>query len=548
MKDYYDILDVPLTATPEEIKAQYRQLVRIYHPDRFRDQEDKVYAEEKLKEINIAFQVLSGTAVRREPFEARVGPQPAAYPPHLHFGTVAAGQKITRKLQIGNLGGPAESLNFVYSGERPWFQVGKGRRVYAQKAFPLDFDVTVDTKRLQPGQHQAWLEAVLDGIPVRVGVEVQVVERKQARTARLHWGWTVAGALLALTVLFCFPFLGLSTFDSSSFSLSSGFISARPAYELHEHDMLFSVRENRMPALYVGAGANKMPRRLSIFGTRAAATQVGQRIAYVDQIEERDQIFLFDLSGGEPQQLTHGNAPKSALAWSPDGTKLAYLVGEAKKQQIGVYDILTDQEYLLPGEVVVGVSHFAWSPDGVTLLFDLWQGDERRVFRMDTQGEQLRQLTHFDSWAGIWSADGSQVIVNTEKGLYLFSATGQQLAQLTDITVQTADWSADNAWVAYTTSDVASHTAAPQSESVETDGQTDAAGQTLWLMNRDGEEVRSVAQNALWHQWSPTGATLGYVTGNLESEESLFYLWTLTPDATPQLVAEINEPFFTWPQ
>ena len=34
MKDYYDVLDVPITATRDQIKAQYKQLVRVYHPER----------------------------------------------------------------------------------------------------------------------------------------------------------------------------------------------------------------------------------------------------------------------------------------------------------------------------------------------------------------------------------------------------------------------------------------------------------------------------------------------------------------------------------
>lgn len=543
MKDYYDILDVPLTATPEEIKAQYRQLVRIYHPDRFRDRDDKVYAEEKLKEINIAFQVLSGTSVHREPFEARVGPQPVAYPPQLDFGAVAVGQKVTRKLQIGNVGGPATSLNFVYSCENPWFQVGKGRRIYTEKPFPLEFDVTVDAKRLQPGQqYHEWIEVVLDGIPVRIALQTQIIERTRVRPASLHWGWTTAGALLVLVALFCLPFLGL---DSSLFRLSEGLISARPAYELHQNEMLFSVRENQTSALYVGAGAGNIPRRLNIFGTHAVGTQAGQRIAYFDAVGGVEQIFLFDLTGGEPRQLTQSSTQKSALAWSPDGAQLAYLVGVGKEQRIGIYDVRSAEERLLPRETLAGVSHFAWSPNGESLLFDLWQDNERRVYRLDVQGDQLHQLTHFDSWAGAWSADGTQVIVGTEKGLFLLSATGQQLAQLMDVAAEAFSWSADSAWIAYTTSPDAASTYDAADDSASTYG---ATGQTLWLMDKDGQAVRNVAQNTLWHQWSPAGSTLGYVTGNLHSEESLFYLWTLTPGNPPQLVAEISEPYFTWPQ
>lgn len=32
-KDYYKILDIQLTATPEQIKEQYRKLAKKYHPD-----------------------------------------------------------------------------------------------------------------------------------------------------------------------------------------------------------------------------------------------------------------------------------------------------------------------------------------------------------------------------------------------------------------------------------------------------------------------------------------------------------------------------------
>jgi len=56
-KDYYEILGVSRNATPEEIKKAYRQLVKKWHPDRH--QENKQIAEEKFKEIQEAYEVLS---------------------------------------------------------------------------------------------------------------------------------------------------------------------------------------------------------------------------------------------------------------------------------------------------------------------------------------------------------------------------------------------------------------------------------------------------------------------------------------------------------
>ena len=55
-KDYYKILGVDRSASEDEIKRAYRKLALKYHPDR---NPDNKQAEEKFKEINEAYQVLS---------------------------------------------------------------------------------------------------------------------------------------------------------------------------------------------------------------------------------------------------------------------------------------------------------------------------------------------------------------------------------------------------------------------------------------------------------------------------------------------------------
>lgn len=59
MKHYYQILELPLNASPRRIKEQYRKLAKRYHPDRVTDPQEKVQLAEKFREINQAYEALS---------------------------------------------------------------------------------------------------------------------------------------------------------------------------------------------------------------------------------------------------------------------------------------------------------------------------------------------------------------------------------------------------------------------------------------------------------------------------------------------------------
>jgi len=62
-KDYYESLGVPRNASAEQIKKSFRKLAREYHPDVAKD---KKRAEEKFKEINEAYEVLSDPDKRKK--------------------------------------------------------------------------------------------------------------------------------------------------------------------------------------------------------------------------------------------------------------------------------------------------------------------------------------------------------------------------------------------------------------------------------------------------------------------------------------------------
>ena len=59
MKDPYSVLGVSQSASDDEVKKAYRDLARKYHPDNYQNNPLADLAEEKMKEINEAYDVIT---------------------------------------------------------------------------------------------------------------------------------------------------------------------------------------------------------------------------------------------------------------------------------------------------------------------------------------------------------------------------------------------------------------------------------------------------------------------------------------------------------
>ncbi|KAI0919871.1 hypothetical protein AcV5_001823 [Taiwanofungus camphoratus] len=91
---YYDILGVPVDASTDDIKKSYRRLAIKHHPDKNRDDP---HAEERFKEIAIAYQTLSDPALRKKYNEfgsKESAPEGGFVDPEEVFSTIFGGERF----------------------------------------------------------------------------------------------------------------------------------------------------------------------------------------------------------------------------------------------------------------------------------------------------------------------------------------------------------------------------------------------------------------------------------------------------------------------
>jgi len=127
-RDYYETLGVSKTATAEEIRTAFRKLARKYHPDVAKD---KKAAEEKFKQINEAYEVLSDPEKRTKYDQLGANwNQPGGFQPPPQWGGQQPGGGF---YQWGGDGGGVE-FEFGGTGFSDFFEAffggGRGRSAF----------------------------------------------------------------------------------------------------------------------------------------------------------------------------------------------------------------------------------------------------------------------------------------------------------------------------------------------------------------------------------------------------------------------------------
>ena len=189
----------------------------------------------------------------------------------------------------------------------------------------------------------------------------------------------------------------------------------------------------------------------------ASAPQIapdGSEIAYVRRSFDiktdkgRGMIWLVSRDGLQHRPLTGSTAQESNPRWSPDGTRLAYVSGDAESgAQISVKWI-ADGVTTRVTNLTEAPSNLAWSPDGRTLAFVMRVPVKRQVFTV-----MLPEAPEGAKWADplkaidrvVYRADGEGYLPDAFDQVFVVPADGGTARQLTEGPYDHADpaWAPD---------------------------------------------------------------------------------------------------------
>jgi TolB protein len=159
------------------------------------------------------------------------------------------------------------------------------------------------------------------------------------------------------------------------------------------------------------------------------------RIAYVIK-GNRYQLKVADYDGFNEQTVLSSPQPIISPAWSPDGTRLAYVSFELKRPAVLVHNVLTGTRKIV-ANFKGSNSAPAWSPNGKKLIVTLTKDGLSQLYLIDAEGGIPLRLTSslgIDT-EGTFSPDGRWIAFTSDRGgspqIYRMSANGGDALRMT---------------------------------------------------------------------------------------------------------------------
>ena len=201
-----------------------------------------------------------------------------------------------------------------------------------------------------------------------------------------------------------------------------GYDDMWPAWSPDGRRIVFSSTRDGDPEVYVMNADGSEPRRLTDMPGRDAHpswSPDGRTIAFQSpRLEGHTRIFLMNEDGSNQRPLTRNKGFCGVPAWSPDGKRILFQCSDdvtrtksGSPWQLFVVDVTGgDPKRLLQSSANDQVPN--WSPDGRKIIFYSDRSGIDQLYELQADGGEPRQLTRGASASrvGSWTPDGKFVL------------------------------------------------------------------------------------------------------------------------------------------
>jgi len=142
------------------------------------------------------------------------------------------------------------------------------------------------------------------------------------------------------------------------------------------------------------------------------------RIAYIVKQGPRYELRIADADGQNAQSILISPEPIMSPAWSPDGTRMAYVSFQNKKPILFVQNLSANKQPAPVANYRGSNSAPAWTPDGKQLAAVLTKDGGSQIYLMNADGTNLRRITFSGGidTEPFFTPDGQSIYFTSDRG------------------------------------------------------------------------------------------------------------------------------------